>query len=394
MRRILTILLLATTLVACNNKNPHDGNAISIYIVGGDEVWVAGREGVTHTVECKVYGVAEQYPVLDATTEDEWIEIKNCSINLVLYKTLDNHTGAPREGHITISYGGKSSTLTVIQRPYAQREYEALSLHGSTYNGYEEGEHEGYNYNLVLSQVGVDKSGCLYEKSEYYILNLYSPTPANGNMSWTLPQDVEIDLENSYYIKTGEDVATSVEIALKEATISVGSKMIEAHVVLDNEMSDSVNIWYRGALYQNMTLYSFLSTLEEDYTFNHQDAIFAYELSEDNSCTIYIVKQIEGEDIDIFQLSLQLPEGASDIVGEYQQGDAASAFIAGSMGDEESAYVGSWYMKYDDTERAPMVDGKITISKSESETYTFDIDVTDDLKHRIKGTIIATKAEV
>jgi hypothetical protein len=143
-----------------------------------------------------------------------------------------------------------------------------------------------------------------------------------------------------------------------------------------------------------MTLHPLLSPLEEDYTFNHQDAIFAYELSEDNSCTIYIVKQIKGENIDIFQLSLQLPEGASDIIGEYQRGDAASAFIAGSMGDEESAYVGSWYMKYDDTERAPMVDGKITISKSESEVYTFEIDVTDDSKHKIKGTIIATKAEV
>lgn len=388
MNRLLTILLLVLALVACDNKEP-DHNIKSIKIVGDSEVWVAGNGENTYEIVCKLLGDSER-PILEATTNNEWIDIVSCGSSIIWYKPQKNDTGDIREGSITISCADESCELYITQRPYATTEFHAMTIHGSTYNVDEESDAGMYNYNLVLSSEGVDKSGYLYQDSEYYILNLYSSTPASGEKSWTLPQDVEIDLENSYYIMTGSDAASSYEVAFKEAKISVGEKMIEAHVVLDDDKSKSVNVWYRGALYQNMSLYPYLSTLEADYTFDYDDAIFSYEHTQDNICMLYIVKQIEGENIDIFQLSLQLPEGSSDIVGTYQRGDATSSFISGGMSDDNKMYVGSWFMKYDDTERAPMVDGKIEISKNESDTYTFIIDVKDDANHKIKGSIDAT----
>jgi hypothetical protein len=394
MRRLLLLVALITSLVGCNNPKGTE-ERVWIYITSDKEAWVSGAGG-NHCVECKTHG--GEGLQLQATSNDEWLTVERCGSSMVWYQSSKNDSGEVRYGSITIIYGEESCTLVVVQRPYADKEFEAKTLQGSSYYGDEATSGELYNYHMVLSQNGIDESGFLYSDSEYFFLDLYSQQKAYDSDAWYLPtglyttENGGINLEDSYYTKTDDSSAT--ELGIVEASVSVDIHRIEARLTLED--NTTVNLYYKGLTLVHDREDS-LSTLNQHLRLEIPAATYIGTISEDNHCLIYIFEKFDyttgiysGE---MFQLSLLLPDDATDIVGVYREGNTPGSFIVGCATEDEDGNMElqeSWYMKADLTERAPLMDGVITIEKQDTGGYVFSLDVMDGAKHNISASIRAT----
>ena len=408
MKKILFLLAMLLGVVACDTEKPAptppSTEEATLELTSDDSLWfdAEGGEGViTYTLENAVKGVN-----LTATSSVEWIEIKDVA-QTITYVVAKNETEEERRGIITVEYGDKSFSVSVMQRIELNADVVlyAKTLNGSYYMDAVEGA-QGYSYNLMISDKGLNQSGNMYDDASYYLFDLYADTPAVDGVAtipvgeYTLGFEKKAGIINDAYskfIKTTS--AGSAAVRYSEVRLVVSENKIEAFITLENGEVHYVN--YEGSLV--IDLYKAdsnegFSTLRRDYYFDINDGLFVgayvgnmYYAGYD-TCQVYLFEELDletGEEFgDEFQLDLQLPRGGKDICGTYTPGTSAGNFIVGSMedlGGGQYMQINTWYMTAGYLDFAPLVDGKIVVEKDAEDNYTFTIDCIDDEGHRIAG---------
>lgn len=416
MKKILFLLAMLLGVVACDTEKPTtepmpeptpDAEVV-LTLTSEDSLWFEAEGGtgeITYTLENARSGIE-----LEAVSSVDWIEVEKGDV--ITYVVAANESEEQRRGTITVSYDTESFSVSIMQRANIDVDvmFEAKTLNGSSYLDMIEGA-EGYSYNLMVSDKGLNQSGNMYDDASYYLFDLYAATPAADGVAvipageYTLGAEKKagvIDNGYSYLVRTTSEGATKVRYS--EVRLVVGEESLEAFITLEN---DEVHyIHYEGSLaidfYEADNTNGF-STLRRDYYFDINDGLFVgayvgnmYYAGYD-TCQVYLWEFLDletGEESgDEFQLDLQLPRGETDICGTYTPGTSAGHFLIGSMedvGGGQYLQVNTWYMTAGYLDFAPLVDGKIVVDKDENDVYTFTIDCVDDEGHRISGVFRGT----
>ena len=413
MKKILFLLAMLLGVVACDTEKPAptppSTEEATLELTSKGSLWfdAEGGEGViTYTLENAVKGVN-----LTATSSVEWIEIKDVA-QTITYVVAKNETEEERRGTIVVEYGDKSFSVSVMQRAQLNADvvFYAKTLNGSYYMDAVEGA-QGYSYNLMISDKGLNQSGNMYDDASYYLFDLYAAEPAVDGVAtipvgeYTLGFEKKAGIINDAYskfIKTTS--AGSAAVRYSEVRLVVSENKIEAFITLENGEVHYVN--YEGSLV--IDLYKAdsnegFSTLRRDYYFDINDGLFVgayvgnmYYAGYD-TCQVFLFEELDletGEEFgDEFQLDLQLPRGGKDICGTYTPGTSAGNFIVGSMedmGGGQYMQVNTWYMTAGYLDFAPLVDGTIVVEKDDADVYTFTINCIDDEGNKISGVFRGT----
>ena len=409
MKRLSLLFVCALLSFACGDKESSGNTPTAdpvLTITSESNIWFEseGGEGeITYTIENPQKGVS-----LTAESSFDWIS--NIIVgDSITYTVEENTTFDERRGTIVLKYGTQTKQVTIKQRTRFDITYTALTTSGSLYYG----GSGVYCYTVVLSTEGLSESGHLHPNSEYYYFDLYSSTPATGNMA-TIPNGTyrqrysstyrDGDIDPKYTNLTITDDYDYEEIPFSEAEVVVTDNNIKAIVTLHN--GECHLITYSGSL--EIPRYdtgqggggntgSGLSTLLSDYTFNIEDGVFVGAYVGDligtgcNTCQVYMYEELDevtGEEFgDTFQIDLQLPLSATDICGTYTHGTTVGHFIPGTVEDIDGQYLqqNSWYITAGYIDFAPLVSGSVTVEKDETNLYTFTIDTVDDKGNAIKG---------
>ena len=416
MKKILFLLAMLLGVVACDTEKPTtepmpeptpDAEVV-LTLTSEDSLWFEAEGGageITYTLENAKSGIE-----LEAVSSVDWIEVEKGDV--ITYVVAANESEEQRRGTITVSYDTESFSVSIMQRANIDVDvmFEAKTLNGSSYLDMIEGA-EGYSYNLMVSDKGLNQSGNMYDDASYYLFDLYAATPAADGVAvipageYTLGAEKKagvIDNGYSYLVRTTSEGATKVRYS--EVRLVVGEESLEAFITLEN---DEVHyIHYEGSLaidfYEADNTNGF-STLRRDYYFDINDGLFvgAYVgnmyYADADTCQVYLFESLDletGEEFgDEFQLDLQLPRGGTDICGTYTPGTSAGNFLIGSMedlGGGQYLQVNTWYMTAGYLDFAPLIDGKIVVEKDAEDNYTFTIDCVDDEGHRISGVFRGT----
>lgn len=410
MKRLSLLFVCALLSFACGDKvisgNTPTADPV-IDITSETTIWFEseGGEGeITYTIENLQKGVS-----LTAESSFDWIS--NIIVgDSITYTVEENTTFDERHGTIELKYGKVSRIVTIKQHSSCDVEYTATTTSGSLYYG----GSGVYCYTVVLSTEGLNESGYLQPNSTYYYFDLYSSTPAQGNMA-TIPNGTyrqrysstfrDGDIDPDYTNLTITDDYDYVEKPFSKAEVVVTDNNIKAIVTLLN--GECHLITYSGSL--EIPRYdtgqggggntgSGLSTLLSDHTFNIEDGVFVGAWVGDllyngyDTCQVYMYEYLDyetGEEYgDQFQIDLQLPRGTTDICGTYTEGTTAGHFIPGSaedVGDGQYMQQNSWYMTAGFINFAPLIEGSVIVEKDGSDIYTFTIDTIDDKGNAIKG---------
>ena len=413
MKKILFLLAMLLGVVACDTEKPAptppSTEEATLELTSAGSLWfdAEGGEGViTYTLENAVKGVN-----LTATSSVEWIEVKDIAQSIT-YVVAKNEMEEDRRGTITVEYGDKSFSVSVMQRAQLNADVVlyAKTLNGSYYMDEVEGA-QGYSYNLMISDKGLNQSGNMYDDASYYLFDLYAAEPAVDGVA-TIPEgeyvlgfEKKAGIINDAYSKFVKTTSSgSSTVRYSEVRLVVSENKIEAFITLENGEVHYVK--YEGSLV--IDLYKAdsnegFSTLRRDYYFDINDGLFvgAYVgnmyYADADTCSVYLFEELDletGEEFgDEFQLDLQLPRGSKDICGTYTPGTSAGNFIVGSMedmGGGQYMQVHTWYMTAGYLDFAPLIDGKIVVEKDAEDNYTFTIDCIDDEGHRIAGVFRGT----
>ena len=403
--RYLLLLVTVLTLAAGCNKHDKPTPPKQTVTITSDTIIVGCIGGPQYSIECTLLGNGDNTR-LWASSDAEWLTIKSCGVRSINFVVESNPEDTPREATITAHFGEGSDSITITQRPRADKEFVAYSIEGSEYYG--KGEHGMYNYYVVLSSYGLANNGNMAEDSTYYLFDLYSTKNTYRDNNWRIPngeysfENGGIGSEYSYYCKTGvattedgSDVAVE-EMTFTSASLTVTNGHIEARVTL--ESGEVVNVSYSGTL----EVTEYFSTLEESYKFDTRDAQFVGERLGDlyNNGTyttvLYIFDELNTEENsytgDIFQFYLTHSEPDRPFEGYYSIGIGNYRCVAGDVERDggKLTMTGSWYMTADMSSYAPLKSGNLQISKDDEEHYTISINFTDDRRHTIKGSYHAT----
>lgn len=416
MKKILFLLAMLLGVVACDTEKPTtepmpeptpDAEVV-LTLTSEDSLWFEAEGGtgeITYTLENAKSGIE-----LEAVGSVDWIEVEKGDV--ITYVVAANESEEQRRGTITVSYDTESFSVSIMQRANIDVDvmFEAKTLNGSSYLDMIEGA-EGYSYNLMVSDKGLNQSGNMYDDASYYLFDLYAATPATDGVAvipageYTLGAEKKagvIDNGYSYLVRTTSEGATTVRYS--EVRLVVGEESLEAFITLEN---DEVHyIHYEGSLaidFYKADSNEGFSTLRRDYYFDINDGLFvgAYVgnmyYADYDTCQVYLFEELDletGEEFgDEFQLDLQLPRGSKDICGTYTPGTTAGHFLIGVMedlGGGQYLQTNTWYMTAGYLDFAPLVDGKIVVDKDENDVYTFTIDCVDDEGHRIAGVFRGT----
>jgi hypothetical protein len=413
MKKILFLLAMLLGVVACDTEKPTptppSTEEATLELTSAGSLWfdAEGGEGViTYTLENAVKGVN-----LTATSSVEWIEVKDIAQSIT-YVVAKNEMEEDRRGTITVEYGDKSFSVSVMQRAQLNADVVlyAKTLNGSYYMDEVEGA-QGYSYNLMISDKGLNQSGNMYDDASYYLFDLYAAEPAVDGVA-TIPEgeyvlgfEKKAGIINDAYSKFVKTTsAGSSTVRYSEVRLVVSENKIEAFITLENGEVHYVK--YEGSLV--IDLYKAdsnegFSTLRRDYYFDINDGLFvgAYVgnmyYADADTCSVYLFEELDletGEEFgDEFQLDLQLPRGSKDICGTYTPGTTAGHFLIGYMedlGGGQYMQTNTWYMTAGYLDFAPLIDGKIVVEKDAEDNYTFTIDCIDDEGHRIAGVFRGT----
>lgn len=412
MKKILFLMAALLGVVACDTEKPApeptpDAEAV-LTLTSEDSLWVEAEGGtgeITYTLENAKSGV-----ILEAVSSVEWIEVEVGDV--ITYEVAASDVEQERRGTITVTYGTQSFSVSIKQRAMLNADvvFEAKSLNGSYYFDMVEGA-EGYSYNLMISDKGLNQCGLMYEDASYYLFDLYAATGAVDGVATIPAGEYTLGIEKkagvindgySYLAKTTSSGTTKLRYS--EVRLVVGDQFIEAFITLEN---DEVHyLKYEGSLaidYYQADNNSGYSTLQRDYYFDINDGLFVgaylgnYYTSNADTCSVYLFEELDietGEEFgDEFQLDLQLPRGGTDICGTYTPGTSAGHFLIGYMedlGGGQYMQTNTWYMTAGYLDFAPLVDGKIVVEKDENDVYIFTIDCVDDEGHRISGVFRGT----
>lgn len=409
MKRLSLLFVCALLSFACGDKESSGNTPTAdpvLTITSESNIWFEseGGEGeITYVIENTQKGVS-----LTAESSFDWIS--NIIVgDSITYTVEENTTFNERRGTIVLKYGTQTKQVSIKQRTRFDLTYTALTTSGSLYYG----GSGVYCYTVVLSTEGLTESGYLQPNSEYYYFDLYSSTPATGNMA-TIPNGTyrqtnrntfrDGDIDPEYTNLTITDDYDLEEIPFSEAEVVVTDNHINAVVTFKD--GECHLITYSGSL--EIPRYdtgqggggntgSGLSTLLSDYTFNIEDGVFVGTYVGDligtgcNTCQVYMYEELDevtGDEFgDTFQIDLQLPLGATDICGTYTHGTTVGHFIPGTVEDIDGQYLqqNSWYIKAGYIDFAPLVSGSVTVEMDETNLYTFTIDTVDDKGNAIKG---------
>ena len=385
MRYIFLFAMLLTLAVGCNKREKPAPEHVTatVTINSGKDLWISSYSSPIN-VKCHLY-CSNDKATLSAECSADWVTNVVCRNDVINFRVSRNMSPETREATLTAHYGNDSDSITIIQRPYADSEFEAYSIAGSDYYGEQEG---GHNYYLILSIGGLSNGGYFYDDNTYYCFDLYAPkTDGSAIPQGTYTsEDGTIDLECSYRINiTNERVE---EQSFNSVTLTITKEHIEGRLVLDS--GKVMNISYNGSLVIPSS--TTLSTLEDYYNFKQRDGhIISTPLSNGNTM-LYIFDELDLESKsckgDILQIELTHSDAESQLEGYYMAGIGNNRFVAGYT-DESREPLGTWYMTADMMNYAPLKSGSIEIIKEE-ENYRIIIDAVDDNKHRIYGEYIAT----
>ena len=412
MKKILFLMAALLGVVACDTEKPTpeptpDAEAV-LTLTSEDSLWVEAEGGtgeITYTLENAKSGVT-----LEAVSSVEWIEVEVGDV--ITYEVAASDVEQERRGTITVTYGTQSFSVSIKQRSMLNADvvFEAKSLNGSYYFDMVEGV-EGYSYNLMISDKGLNQSGLMYEDASYYLFDLYAATPAVDGVAvipageYTLGIEKKPGIINDGYSRLVQTTATgTTPVRYSEVRLVVGEESLEAFITLEN--GDVHYLHYEGSLaidfYEADNTDGF-STLRRDYYFDIHDGLFvgAYlgndYTSNADTCSVYLFEELDletGEEFgDEFQLDLQLPRGGKDICGTYTPGTSAGHFLIGTMedmGGGQYMQTNTWYMTAGYLDFAPLIDGTITVEKDSNDVYIFTIDCVDDEGHRISGVFRGT----
>ena len=413
MKKILFLLAMLLGVVACDTEKPAptppSTEDATLELTSAGSLWfdAEGGEGViTYTLENAVKGVS-----LTATSSVEWIEVKDIA-QTITYVVAKNEMEEDRRGTITVEYGDKSFSVSVMQRAQLNADVVlyAKTLNGSYYMDEVEGA-QGYSYNLMISDKGLNQSGNMYDDASYYLFDLYAAEPAVDGVATIPAGEYVLGFEKkagiindaySKFVKTTSSGSSTVRYS--EVRLVVSENKIEAFITLENGEVHYVK--YEGSLV--IDLYKAdsnegFSTLRRDYYFDINDGLFVgayvgnmYYAGYD-TCSVYLFEELDletGEEFgDEFQLDLQLPRGGKDICGTYTPGTSAGHFLIGYMedlGGGQYLQTHTWYMTAGYLDFAPLIEGKIVVEKDAEDNYTFTIDCIDDEGHRIAGVFRGT----
>lgn len=398
--------LLITTLmliVGCNRHDKPEPSKPSVTITT-DDMWVSYVGGNIYTIECQLLGNGEEL-TLQAESLADWVSIRAIYTRSIEFIVEENTEDTTRETTITVHFGQSTDSITITQRPKADREFIAHSIDGSEYYG--NGKDGLYNYYVVLSQYGLAGNGDMREDDTYYFFDLYSTRKTYENSTWNIPSgtytlDNGLGSEYSYYCKTGssKDV-NDIEIedmGFSAATLTVSEKHIEARVTL--ESGEVVNVSYVGTLHVR----DYLSTLNEDYKFNPSEALFIGQRLGDiygngsYATVLYIFDNLDTDTNvytgDLFQIILTHNAPDRPLEGLYPIGMGDYRVVMGDAKDSDEGIemTGSWYMTADMSNYAPLKSGSVTINKdtNDDERYEIIINFRDDRNNLIRGSYSAT----
>lgn len=414
MKRVFVALLLTLVFaVACDNGSSVGDGLLTI--TSKTQI-ICESEGGVGQIEYTLEGATDVQNI-KAVTEAEWIE--NIEVGATIsYNVLENSSEEPRTAKLVVSYGKQTVDITIYQKGYVpayQLHFEAGTFNASYYGKVGS---TGFNFPVVLSDIGVPSPVNQYYGSKQYYLDLYSdvgygfrtdvvPLPDGvytyDHQSKGLPGTFASKF--SSYVEVSES-GNIIEYRIIDGTVTVENGSIEALVCLEN--GDWHYITYEGEL---VTGYEYqanitppYSLFNEDYDFNITNGYIRcyyrgdfYGLGYD----VWYISMIESKSpfsglYLMFEILVDKSRGGykeNAYLGEYKvcksfDGELDS-FIPGRLRDA-SIPVNTWAMRCKDGMTlgdwgGPIADGVISFTEEDGD-YVVTFDCKDDAGHAVKGT--------
>lgn len=367
--------------------------------------------GDSGEVKYKLDGVAEGV-LPEATASEPWVTdiVVAESITFV----VEPNSAAARKATLTVSYADQSFDVAISQdggfTPTV--EFVANAINGQTYSS------NLYNYFVILSKNGVTSWSDVAVGEVYYRFDIYAHEPAGNPV--VLPQGVYTFSGSEGVLGTfaygySVRITNTAGVGYQDDYMVGGTmKVTENHIEAIVQLASGAvhRVVYDGALelnYDPIPRPDYFSSLTEDYTFNHPDGQIYFAYYGDytgKGFGNWVVSMMlpDATQGDCFRIDLGVASTAFDesaLLGEYtcvvgEENLAAGTFCGGDVNLTNGSYTGSWYFIIEDgyfggSGGAPLVDGKITISKVDGK-YQVVYDCLDDRDNKIQGTFVCSSA--
>lgn len=335
-----------------------------------------------------------------AKVDADWIYSINTSAEgKVMLYVATNNTDQSRTANIKVGYGSSSFNVSLTQAGEGDYNFTATTMDGEYYGDfYTQG---AGNYFLKFSDRGFTPEGSTQPFGTYYRIDAYGMVFTDETGTITLPEgEYTYDPEGSY--TTWTFVADYTDFFVNDKNgkhekqkIDSGKMVVKSNQITLELIIDGVkhNVVYNGSteLVDARGDINILSTLEEDYALDLSNHSMEYACQGDWYDFGYMnwILQIKPNDGkgDCIQIDIitEYNDEARGFEGNYTASEvrATNAFMLGWV---YGGYLEcSWFYTVDQDELAPFRGGEITIKKNADDTYTVDIDVTDDIRNRIYG---------
>lgn len=417
MRKFVSILVfLSLFLVSCEKGDDQTSLTLKSEAVMNFD-YEGGRGVIMFQVANPIAGVE-----VEAVSSDYWV----CGVkpvdNAIGFTVLKNALREVRRATITVSYGDiQSFEVEVVQGEAGfDVEFKAEVLNG-TYFG--RVGSEGFNYSIILSDVGVPDNGSLYYNSQSYHFELFSDVSHGFDMG---PQDAPL---GTYTLDSSNQGLPGTFIAKPEYTFyaDAGDSYVDYYAIIDGQVVITENhieatvrtedgrwhhVIYDGNLYLS---YDFIENMQppysligSDYSFDNSGYIHAYYRGDyfGFGCDVWFIDLCEtiqpmNGDYAMMMVMVDKSKGGykeDAFLGEYvvaKEGDQnyAGRFVPGCLQNGFAPY-GSWMMRIENSMTlndwgGPIADGKITIAK-DGANYVVTLDCVDDANNKVQGTFNAT----
>ncbi|MBR2429158.1 MAG: BACON domain-containing protein [Alistipes sp.] len=181
---------------------------------------------------------------VEATADVVWITVTTGE--KIAYIVEGNTSEEPREGKITATYGDLSFEVKVKQAAKEQgnNPVEEVNFTASVYEVYYYGTQysSAYNYQVFLSDNGLNENGNFKQNGEYYMLDMYAADSAENN-KFTLPNGkyTASETPNAGTFGIG-DYGAHIKIVdgvptyslYKQGTVTVTDGKIEAKIMMED----------------------------------------------------------------------------------------------------------------------------------------------------------------
>ncbi len=330
----------------------------------------------------------------------EWMDAR-VEFNSDIIINVEANEGDAREATILVKYkGAKDVKLVVRQKAGNAGDYD-VEFEAKRFEGIYGGKTGNtYNYYVILSDIGVSKSGEAKAKGTYYYFDLYSSTAGDEEYPVLPNGTYTFDANNTYASGTFSDESSWYAVmdaaggfatarSYKSATVTVEDERFEA--VIEYSSGETHHVVYEGDLYVGID--DIYSTFTEDFTFDIKGATITATNYGDvlqNGMQNWFIEAVKGDEVfmlDLFTSSTTSPAANYTKLAN-DTSDYNNKFIPGMM---DNGLIGAWYAKVTDGKIkgdvwAPIVDGLIQVTV-EGGSATITYSAKDDAGNKIEGTI-------